>query len=230
LREEGGVATLLFNETFRPGPEGLIAEIWMLSLILSTLEFLAGTRFSGASGRVIHNACLSAGVARLLFNAPIAYDQGEVSLLLPRHYLRRPVVVRASDLPQFFRQLLPLTLGAKRSVPEMRTMVSGLIRDHKQGPSYLDISRRHVAAMLGVNEATMRRRLGGEGVTFRQVKDEVFNALAKEWLDSGEVSVAAIAARLGFSDAFAFRRFFMRQNGFPPSRFRSRDRVAVEAS
>ena len=225
LREEGDVAALLFNETFRPGPEGLVAEIWMLSLILSTLEFLANTRFSGASGRVIHEACLPDGVARLLFNAPITYDQGEVALLVPRHYLRRPVAVRASDLPQFFRQLLPLTLGAARAVPDMRTMIAGLIRDHKQGPAYLDISRSHVAAMLGVSEATMRRRLGGEGVTFRQVKDEVFNALAREWLDAGDVSVATITARLGFSDTFAFRRFFVRQNGFAPSRFRNRQPV-----
>lgn len=222
LRDEGDHVALLFNEPYRRGPEGLVAAIWMLSLILSTLEFLGNVRFSGVSGRVVHQACLPEGVARLLFDAPIAYEQGEVALLLPRHHLRRPVAVRAADLPQFFRQVLPLTLGAVRSIPDMRTMVAGLIRDRKQGPAYHDISRRHVAAMLGVSEATMRRRLGAEGVTFRQVKDEVYNALALEWLDSGEVPVATIAARLGFSDAFAFRRFFVRHNKVAPSQFRNR--------
>lgn len=222
LRDEGDHAALLFNEPFRPGPEGLVTAIWMLSLILTTLEFLGAARFPGVSGRVIQEACLPDGVARLLFDAPIAYGQAEVALILPRRDLRRPVTVRAADLPQFFRQVLPLTLGAVRSVPGMRTMVAGLIRDRKQGRNFLDVSRGHVAAMLAVSEATMRRRLAAEGATFRQVRDEVYNTLALEWLASGDVPVAAIAARLGFSDAFAFRRFFVRQNGAAPSRFRNR--------
>lgn len=223
LREEGDHAALLFNEPFRPGPEGLVAAIWMLSLILSTLEFLGNARFSGVSGRVIHESCLPDGVTRLLFDAPIDFGQREVALLLPRHHLRRRVAVRAADLPRFFQQVLPLTLGAVRTVPDMKTMVAGLIRERKQGPQYHDISRGHVAAMLGVSEATMRRRLSSEGVTFRQVRDEAYNTLAMEWLDGGEVPVWSIAVRLGFSDAFAFRRFFVRHNGVPPSRFRNRD-------
>lgn len=224
LRDEGDHAALLFNEPFRPGAEGLVAAIWMLSLILSTLEFLGNARFVGVSGRVIHDACLPEGVARLLLDAPLSYGEKEVALLIPRQHLRRPVAVRAADLPQFFRQLLPLTLGAVRSIPDMGAMVAGLIRDRKQGPTHLDVSRAHVAAMLGVSEATMRRRLESEGKTFRQVRDEVFNALAREWLEGDEASVATVAARLGFSDAFAFRRFFVRLNGFAPSRLRGQGR------
>jgi len=219
LRDEGELAALVFHEPFRRGPEGLVAAIWMLTLILSTLEFLGNIRITGASGRVIHGDCLPQGVARLLFDAPVFYGQDEVALLLPRQHLRRPVAVRAVDLPQFFRQVLPLTLGAARAIPAMRTMVSGLIRDLKQGPDYWEVSRSHVAAMLGLSEATMRRRLDGEGVTFKQVRDDVYNALAMAWLEDGNVPIAVIATRLGYSDAFAFRRFFKRQNGVAPSQF-----------
>lgn len=225
LLVEGDFAALVFNEPYRPGPEGLVAAIWMLSLILSTLEFLGNTQLQGASGRVIHDAFLPDGVDRLLFNAPLAYGQADVALLLPRQQLRRPVAVRAADLPKFFRQLLPLTLGAVRSIPDMRAMVAGLIRDYKQNPPYREVSRGHVAAVLGVSEATMRRRLDKEGVTFRQVRDEVYSALALDWLERGDVAIGSIAARLGFSDAFAFRRFFTRQHNLPPSAFRHRQRA-----
>lgn len=222
LREEGDVSALVFNEPQRPGAEGLVAAIWMLSLILSTLEFLANARFVGASGRVMHDPCLPDGVARMLFDAPVAYGQGDVALLIPRQHLRRPVIARAADLPQFFRQLLPLTLGAARTMPAMAAMVTGLIRDQTLGAANWDGSRDHVAAMLGMSEATMRRRLKAEGVTFRQLRDACYNTLAMEWLASGDVSISTIAARLGFSDAFAFRRFFRRHNTLPPSAFRQR--------
>ena len=220
LREEGSGFVLRFHDPFRPGPSGLIASIWLLSLILSTLEFLADARFSGASGRVIHEPCLSEGVDRLLFDAPIAYGQNEVALLIPRPHVRRPLAVRPADLPQFFRQILPLTLGATRSVPGMSAMVAGLIRDRKQAPGWDEIRRDRVAALLGVSEATLRRRLAAEGVTFRQVRDEVYDALALEWLERGDVPIRTIAERLGFSDTFAFRRFFLRRHKLPPSAFR----------
>lgn len=221
-RDEDENFALVFNEPHRPGAEGLVAAIWMQSLLLSTLEFLANARLAGTSGRVIHANLLPDGVARLLFDAPISYGQGEVALLIPRRHLRRPIAVRGTDLPQFFRQILPLTLGATRAVPDMQTMVAGLIRDHKQGPLHRDVNRSHVAAMLGLSEATMRRRLEAEGVTYRRIRDTVYSDLAREWLERGDVPVGTIAARLGFSDAFAFRRFFLRQNGASPSAYRKR--------
>lgn len=230
LRDEGDQTALLFNEPHRPGPAGLVAALWMQSLILCTLEFLANATFPCASGRVIHAPCLPDGVARLLFDAPIAYGAQEVALLIPRGDLRRPVVVRAADLPDFFRQLMPLALGATRTLPQMRAMVAGLIRDHKQGPLYRQIGRDKVAAMLGMSEATMRRRLDREGTSFRQIRDAVFDELAVEWLDRSDVPIAEIAARLGFSDAFAFRRFFARLHGCAPSAFRKRERPGRDAA
>lgn len=220
LRDEGDLCALLFKEPHRDGPEGLVAAIWMLSLIQSTLEFLGSSRLSGVSGRVIHLACLPKGVARLLFDAPIAYGTGEVALVIPRRHLRRPVSARPTDLPRFFRELLPLTLGAARTAPDVQAMVSGLIRDQKQGPEFRETDRGLVAAMLGMSEATMRRRLGLEGTTFRQVRDATFSELAKEWLQNGGATVATVASRLGFSDTFAFRRFFVRANGVAPSHYR----------
>lgn len=222
LREEGKFAALVFHDPYRPGAEGLIAALWMQSLLLCTVEFLAQARLREASGRVIHADCLPEGVARLLFDAPIAYGGDEAALLLPLHGLRRPVAARAGDLPEFFRQLLPLTLGAARPRPGMRAMVEGLIRDHKQGPDYREVSRARVAATLGVSEATMRRRLESEGTTFRAIRDAVYGELASGWLERGEGTVGEIAGRLGFSDAFAFRRFFIRTNGCAPSAVRRR--------
>jgi AraC-like DNA-binding protein len=222
LRDEGEAAALVFHEPHREGSEGLVAVVWMLALTLCELEFLANARFEGVSGRVIHQPCLPDGVARLLFAAPIAYGEKEAALLIPKRHLRRAVVARAADLPQFFRQLMPLTLGAKRGRPSMQTMVAGLIRDDKRGPVFHETSRGNVAARLGVSDTTLRRRLQEDGVAFRQIKEGIYNELAQAWLNAGDAPVEEIAARLDFSDSFAFRRFFRRLNGCAPSAFRQR--------
>ena len=226
LRREDGAAILVFHEPFRVGPEGLIAALWPLALTLCELEFLAATKIRGASGRVMHEPCLPDGLAHLLFGPPIAFGQAEVALVLPATCLARPVVAQPGDLEQFFAQLLPLTLGAGRAPARIAAMVAGLIREDKRGETPRGTSLENVAARLGMSAPTLRRRLKEEGTGFRQVREGVYNALAHEWLRRGERPVSAIAARLGFSDDFAFRRFFHRLNGFAPSALRAGGRQA----
>jgi len=222
FRHEGDFAILVLREPFRPGSTGLIGAIWMLSLLLCALEFLADTRFSGAFGRVMHEPCLPDGVQHLLFDAPLEYHANELALVIPSRHLRRPVVARGANLPDFFARLMPLTLGARRGRADMRAMVSGLIRDDCQGTSETLADRANVAARLGLSETTMRRRLQAESTTFRAVKEAVHDALAKEWLVAGYLSIEQIAAKLGYSDSFAFRRSFQRTNGCSPAAYRRR--------
>jgi len=223
LRLEGKEAVLVFNEPFRGGPEGLIAAIWQLTLTLCLLEFLAGAAFSGASGRVQHEPSLPEGMVDLLFGRPIEFGQPCVALVFPRQHLRRPVVPRAADLPGFFAELLPLTLGASREVPSFRSLTTGLLRDDKRGPEFRETQFSDVAARLGMSRATLRRRLTSEDTSFRELRDEVYDDLARAWLQQADIPIEQIAARLGFSDTFAFRRFFRRMNHCSPSAYRSRD-------
>lgn len=223
-RSAKGYTALVFNEPHREGAAGLTAVLWMQSLILSTLEFLAGARFVHASGRVRHSSCLPDGVAGLLFHSPIVYGQEEVALRIPLSDMRRPVTAQGKDLAGFFRELLPMTLGAVKPALRMRELVAGLIRQHKQAPDFRETSRSDLAAALGVSDATLRRRLKAEGVTFREIRDEVFDDLARGWLGEG-VPVGEVAARLGFSDAFAFRRFFHRLHHCAPSVWRKQEQL-----
>ena len=222
LREEGDTAVLVFSERYLPGPEGLIAAVWQLTLTLCELEFLADRRFREASGRVRHTACVPDGVTSLLFAQPILYDTDEVALVFDRQHLRRPVVARPADLPRFFRELLPLTLGVRRDPPGIEAMTAGLIRDDKRGPDYRVSDLKGVASRLGLSAATLRRRLKDEGSCFRGIKETIYNELAQKWLRQREVGIEDIAARLGFSDGFAFRRFFRRLNDVSPSVWRAR--------
>lgn len=219
MRDDGMNSALIFKEPLRQGREGLIGAIWPLALTLCVLEYLSSTKFRGARGRVPHSACLPESTIRLLFGPPLEFESGEVALVIPKRCLQRAVVIRAADLPEFFRQLLPLTLRVGKGRPRLSDIVAGLIRNDKLR-SKDSSGQSNIAMRLGLSEATLRRQLREEGQSFREIKEGVYDGLAKDWLNDADLPIEEIASRLGFSEAFAFRRFFRRRNGIPPSAYR----------
>jgi AraC-like DNA-binding protein len=73
-----------------------------------------------------------------------------------------------------------------------------------------------VAQRLGLSRQTLFRRLRSEGVTFRQVLDELRHKTALYCLMEEKVSVKKTARLVGFSDAAAFSRAFTRWTGSSP--------------
>lgn len=82
-------------------------------------------------------------------------------------------------------------------------------------------SMKEVAAMVHMNERTMRRKLETEGTSFGQIIDDVRASLACEYLRTTKMSTEDIAALVGFSDAANFRRAFKRWTGKAPSECRA---------
>jgi AraC family transcriptional activator of pobA len=82
---------------------------------------------------------------------------------------------------------------------------------------------RHYAAELGVTTGTLSRTLTRlAGRTTKQLILERVLLEASRLLRFSDLSVKEIAARLGFSDQFAFSRAFKRQRGEAPLEFRNR--------
>lgn len=75
-----------------------------------------------------------------------------------------------------------------------------------------------IAERLGVSVATLRRRLAEAGETFRDLRQRVLNATAKDRLSRREPQ-GEVAAALGFSDVRSFARAFKDWNGLTPTEF-----------
>ena len=78
----------------------------------------------------------------------------------------------------------------------------------------------HVAERLSLHVRTLQRRLADEQLVFRELLGECRRRRAMEALSSGQLSIAAIAARLGYSDAAHFARAFRTWTGRTPSSYR----------
>jgi len=79
-----------------------------------------------------------------------------------------------------------------------------------------DVSIDAVSGQLGLGRHTLFRKLRAEGVTFRQVLDELRHKQAIQYLSERKLAVGETAYLLGFSDPAAFSRAYKRWTGHSP--------------
>ena len=84
-----------------------------------------------------------------------------------------------------------------------------------------DVGVDAVAGTLGLSRQTLFRRLRTEGVTYKQVLEQLRRRLALDYLGGKKISVNETAYLTGFSDPAAFSRAFKRWTGQSPSAYSS---------
>lgn len=111
-------------------------------------------------------------------------------------------------------------LLAERRYPKQKTraLVEGLITRSMPGRI---IPANDAAAQLGLSPRTLARRLTDEGVSYREIVEDLRCDLAQTFIKNG-MTLAEIAYSLGYSDQAAFSTAFKRWTGQAPSAFRKR--------
>jgi AraC-like DNA-binding protein len=79
-----------------------------------------------------------------------------------------------------------------------------------------------VSRALATSPRTLQRRLLEDGTSFRFAVEEVRAALARHYLDEGQLALHDVAFRLGYAEVSAFLRAFKRWTGITPTQFRAR--------
>ena len=78
-----------------------------------------------------------------------------------------------------------------------------------------------IADLLTMHRRTLSRRLKGSGMGYRAITNEIRFEIARQLLEDTKVSLAQIAAALGYSEASAFTRAFRRWSGQTPTAWRT---------
>jgi AraC-like DNA-binding protein len=81
---------------------------------------------------------------------------------------------------------------------------------------------KRIVAAAGTSARTFQRQLEEEGTNVSELLAVVRRSETLRRLKKRNVTIAAIATDLGYSDQASFTRAFQRWTGTPPGRFRAR--------
>ncbi|QMI49501.1 AraC family transcriptional regulator [Burkholderia sp. MBR-1] len=151
------------------------------------------------------------------FGVPVHFDRSDSRLAFNAAYLSLPTIRSAQSLKTFLR-------GAPGNLLVRYRHDSGWVAKTRAHLKALPAAEwpdfDTLAVRLGTTPATLRRRLRSEGQSFAAIKDELRSALAQALLRGHKLSVAEIAAELGFTEPSAFHRAFRKWTGTSPGAFR----------
>lgn len=153
-----------------------------------------------------------------LFRAPVLSGGDRYALTFKSAVLDLPVVRGSHEFAAFF-EVFPCGVFelSSRSLPEqVLALMHAWVRQGDGMPS-----QQALAHSLGISLSTFRRRLVEAGATFRHLREQCLVRNAEELLGGTDLAIHEIAARLGFSDAPAFRRAFRQWTGTAPGAWRA---------
>jgi len=152
-----------------------------------------------------------------LFQGPVTFSAPVDAVLIPHACLDAELIQADSALASILERHVKLLLGAASGPPSLQGRIAQLLGAELAGGHP---GASHVARRLKMSPRTLRRMLGGEGCTFREVLSGVRRELAFRYLRDRDVPIGEVAFLVGFSDANAFHRAFKRWTGTTPGEFR----------
>jgi len=154
------------------------------------------------------------------FGGCVQFGKGANQLSLPLSYLSLPVAQRDKHVHASLRQqaeadLLALLGQDHGFLPHIESVLAERIA---QG----EVTLQHVAKALQVAPRTLQTRLEQHGVTYREVLERVRCKQAERHLRNPVMSLADVAASLGFADQSSVQHAFKRWTGVAPGDYRRR--------
>ncbi|MEU8778569.1 AraC family transcriptional regulator [Streptomyces sp. NPDC048606] len=218
LEVAGARARFTVADAFDGDEERFVGEC-VLAIWHRLSSWLIGRRIPLERVSFAHPAPPHARECAALFGCPVGFGADRTGATFDARCLTAPLVRDEAELDAMLRRA-PFDLLAR---PEYATTVAEQVRrtlTHRlrEAPRLPELGE--VAARLAVSPATLRRRLQGEGTSFRGIKDQVRRDAAIAGLTEGREPIAELAARLGFSEDTAFHRAFRRWTGTTPGAYR----------
>lgn len=216
LRIRDGMAHVILTDAGPPRPAFAYRAYWLI--LMGVACWLIGRRIPL---RTLDFAC-PAPVHRQdyhkFFGAPVLFDQPVTRLVFSSSYLSLPIIRSDVALESFLREAPANILIRYRHDNDLSARVRAQLNalPIAEWPSFAEL-----AAGLGMSVPTLRRRLRGEGQSFGTIKDELRFVAAERLLQENRLSVAEVAAELGYSEPSAFYRAFHKWMGQSPGRFRT---------
>jgi len=181
------------------------AELNLLG-VSALLETLAGAARAQAQYefRVARPAYAERMEAAL--GAEVLWGASSNAAVIPERLLQLRSPSADAGLHEAAIERLEATLRSRRKPEGVKGRVERLLARSETGRLPVEV----VAASLGLSRRTLVRRLAAADLNYRVLVDAELKTRARRWLDSGALSKADIADRLGFADLTSFSRALRR--------------------
>jgi AraC-like DNA-binding protein len=143
------------------------------------------------------------------------FGQAHNRFVFPRPLLDLPLARANPQAVQLCEEQCQRLLAKRSQRDGLAGRIHGLLLER---PGRLP-DMEQVASSLHMSSRTLRRRLDEQGSNFRQLLDEVRQALAEELLATGGLTLEEIAERLGYGEVSNFIHAFKRWKGMAPRQF-----------
>jgi AraC-like DNA-binding protein len=152
------------------------------------------------------------------FKCPLRFNAQANALVFARADMTLPLPTAHAELAEVHERIACEHLQRLDPAQTCHRVRAMIIRHLPDG----EPRRTKIAAILGMSERTLHRRLAAEGTSFQRLLDDTRRGLAQHYLGQREVSLADTAYLLGFSDQSTFFRATRRWFGSSPRHYRVR--------
>ncbi|MEY4513300.1 MAG: hypothetical protein RLZZ450_5422 [Pseudomonadota bacterium] len=160
-----------------------------------------------------------AAYRRVFGEAKLEFDAGHNALVLERAHLDSPMSHAHAGLQAAYEQHVSGLLSRLKRDEGVAGRVRAVLVDQLRAG---DFSVNTVARRLAMSVTTLRRRLGEEDTSHREILDEVRRELAQSYLGDASLAISEVAFLLGFSHVTGLYKAFHRwSHGTTPAEFRA---------
>jgi AraC-like DNA-binding protein len=187
-------------------------------MMLNVMRSLCGKDFRPMEASFAHRRPANIDPYRKCFKVPLYFDAEHYALVFSRDWLSS----RPPGADGELNKLLKNQLDARKSEGRLefadqvrKVLRSALIAGYH--------SEAQIAELFSIQSHTLSRRLEASGTSFHELVDECRFEISREMLRNTSLSVAEIAASLGYTRASSFIRAFRRWSGVTPGYWRQKD-------
>ncbi len=200
-----------------------INEFW-LSTAIQYIRELTAAPYAASRVEFAHTEPppLMDPLAERFGTEELAFGTGENRLLLPLDLWERAVVSADPALLAILDDHAQALLPRQDPSTGVRLKVREHLRRHLSGA---EPALEKTARALGLSARSLQRKLQEEGLSYRDVVDEVRREEACRLLETTDVAIDEITFLLGYADRRSFLRAFGRWTDTTPTRYRSRARA-----